>query len=385
MSRLLKATVFLALMMACLVMLVSPLLAQSCYSGAAASYGYQASYSYAPAVTYAPAASYSTVSYAPAKAVSYQVQEVLVPKAVKAYVNADYFASTDSYYRDKLLVDAVAGKVNDTSALQRELQELKAQLQRTLQPQAYPQQQYQQVPQGYGQQGYSQPQGGTPCDWRAQQAYELGRREAAQQYGQQGYQAPPQQQRQDYGGSQGNASYPEVTPQTPRYPQGQQSVPQYPQGQPHRQQGYPRGGQYERQPQEQRDYPHGGQPQSRPQEGQQGQPPQGQQGSPPTNHAPSSQERDSGEGQADHGGVPEGLDAVVGQSCLRCHGPSNADDGKGFDLRNLQAVPLELRMESYTQVVTGDMPHKAERLPPDKVKLFRAWYKLGKRSVAVRP
>jgi hypothetical protein len=59
--------------------------------------------------TYTPtyqAPSYQQVQYV----TKYVDREVLAPYPVKAYINPDYYFSTQDYYRDKLLVDAMAGR-----------------------------------------------------------------------------------------------------------------------------------------------------------------------------------------------------------------------------------------------------------------------------------
>jgi hypothetical protein len=84
-----------------------------CYPYHSTSY-YAPSYyapSYQPA--YYPSTYYSPTYYEqPVKYVKeYVDREVLYPYPVKAYVNPDYYFSTQDFYRDKLLVDAVAGRV----------------------------------------------------------------------------------------------------------------------------------------------------------------------------------------------------------------------------------------------------------------------------------
>lgn len=51
------------------------------------------------------------------------------PVAVKAFVSPDYYASTSDYYRDKLLVDAVAGKATELANLQLQIQQLQFMIQ----------------------------------------------------------------------------------------------------------------------------------------------------------------------------------------------------------------------------------------------------------------
>lgn len=291
----------------------TPALAGHCATAAAAAYGYQAYTSYAsyPAATYyAPAAiSYTPVVTYQVPKVKYEVQEVIVPKAVKAYVSPDYFSSVQDHYRDRNLIDAVAGKTQEVLRLQEQLQALQQQIQRQQQPAyqpppaAYPPAPPQQAP--------------TPCDQRAQEAYQRGLREAQGAQGQQGYGQ----------GSQAPAPY----------------APQAPAQQPGR-------------------------------------------GAAPPAHAPPQEgggRREAGNGGESvhhHGGVPDGLQAVVQQSCLRCHGATKDEHGRGFDLRDLHAVSVDDRMESYAQVAAGDMPSKAAPLPREQQRLFREWYRMAKQS-----
>jgi hypothetical protein len=353
----------------------TPASAGGCYSGASYSYGYSYypsySYSYPSYPAYYAAPSYSY--YTPAKTYypKYQVEEVVVPKAVKAYVSPDYFASVQDYYRDKVLLDAIAGKNTDTSKLKEELAELKAQIAKSQAqppaqyanpwpgPAAYypaPQAPYQQPPAsaqtpygpGYGQQP---PQGGTPCDWRAQQAYQQGVQQG-QQATRQAYPGPGayQQPQTPTGPAQGPQQSP---PQVPAQP-GPQEVPQ-----PRQQAPQPRE-QVPAQPREQQEPP----------------------------PAPSSRESPAPEGEvrsrASQGDVPDGLASVVKDNCLRCHGPTKDDDGNGFDLRDLEAVPLENRLEAYAQVASGDMPNKAEPLVRAKVVLFKKWCQAARKQKVLK-
>jgi hypothetical protein len=335
-----------------------PLWAGGCYSAASYSYGYASypSYSYPAYYTYATPAYYTP---------KYEVTEVLVPKAVKAYLSPDFYSSTSDFYKEKVLLDAVAGKVTDAEKLRAEIQELKAQLkaqpQQPAQPQAYyqPPPQYQMpyaAPQAYQQpqQGY-QPQGGTPCDFRAQAAYQQGYQQAQAALQQQGTYGPPQ--------GQGYQQAPQGQGYTPA-PQPQAGPPSPPPAQPPppaSSPGYGGGGR--------------------------GTPPEGN-GAPTSpgpgrgNDAPPSLPPPAGggrppeaEARADHGGVPDGLQAVVNEACIRCHGPKNEEMGAGFDLTNLAAVPAEGRMESYAQVLAGAMPHKSAKLPREKARLFREWFR----------
>jgi hypothetical protein len=349
----------------------APAEAGGCYSAASYSYGYQAypSYSYYP-VTY----SYATPYY-PQK-VAYEVNEVVVPKAVKAFLSPDFYSSTADFYKEKVLLDAVAGKVTDAEKLRSEIAELKAALKAQPQQPAYqppPQYQYAMPPQQQyapPQQGYA-PQGGTPCDWRATQAYQQGYQQAQAALQQQGGGYPPQGQ--GYAPPQGQGYTQPAPPQQPGYGQ-QPGSPSAPPAQP---------------------------PSSPPSSGYGG----GGRGTPPeSNGAPTSPGPGRGndappslpppagggrppeaEARADHGGVPDGLQAVVTESCIRCHGPKAEDAGGGFDLSNLAAVPAEGRMECYAQVLAGAMPHKSAKLPREKARLFREWARTATqtRKVAV--
>jgi mono/diheme cytochrome c family protein len=118
---------------------------------------YRASYSY-----YTPAKTYSyTPTYTPTYTYTNTYEYPVYLKAVKAFVSPDYYSSTVDYYRDKLLVDAVAGKTAEVlksqlemNTLKQEVESLRRQLQQPVpsngnggyQPplqQAPPQQQYQ--------------------------------------------------------------------------------------------------------------------------------------------------------------------------------------------------------------------------------------------------
>jgi hypothetical protein len=376
--------------------------AGGCYSGASYSYGYS---NYYPSYGYysAPTYSYYTPSYTPVYYTpKYEVQEVVVPKAVKAYTSPDYFASVSDYYRDKVLLDAIAGKSTDASKLAQELAEIKQQLKGQsqvpqVQQQPLPQTQYQQpvyqpqvqapmVPQStyapQQQQGYA-PSGGTPCDWRAQQAYQQGLQAAQQQYAAQQPQQPPQQ----YQGQQYAPQYNQQG-QQPQQPYSQQYGP------PTQQQGlavnpYSQQG---RQPVQQ---PSQSPPQSRPDTT----PPQelpssfsqesnrggGSGGNRPRPQpAPSQPPEGESRAPADNGAVPDGLAAVVGENCLRCHGANNAEQGGSFDLRDLKSIPLEDRAESYTQVVSGEMPRKSNTLSKEHQLLFKDWYRAAVKARRAR-
>jgi mono/diheme cytochrome c family protein len=87
---------------------------------------------------------------------------------------------------------------------------------------------------------------------------------------------------------------------------------------------------------------------------------------------------------ADNGAVPDGLAAVVGENCLRCHGANNAEQGGSFDLRDLKSIPLEDRAESYTQVVSGEMPRKSNTLSKEHQLLFKDWYRAAVKARRTR-
>jgi hypothetical protein len=382
--------------------LATPAHAGGCYSGASYSYGYGASYY--PSYSYysAPSYSYYTPSYTPVYYTpKYDVQEVVVPKAVRAYTSPDYFASVSDYYRDKVMLDAIAGKSTDASKLAQELAEIKQQLKGQsqapqVQQQPPPQAQYQQPmyqPQVQApmvpastytppqQQGYA-PSGGTPCDWRAQQAYQQGLQAAQQQYAAQQPQQPPQQYQGQYA-----PQYGQQGPGASSYSQ-QYGPPAQQQGQgpsPYSQQGRPPVQQPSQSPP----------PQSRsdtstPQE----LPPNFSQESnrggrsgdsrPRPQSAPSAPPEGESRAPTDNGAVPDGLAAVVGENCLRCHGANNAEQGGSFDLRDLKSIPLEDRAESYTQVVSGEMPRKSNTLSKEHQLLFKDWYRAAVKARRAR-
>jgi mono/diheme cytochrome c family protein len=82
---------------------------------------YRASYSY-----YTPAKTYSyTPTYTPTYTYTNTYEYPVYLKAVKAFVSPDYYSSTVDYYRDKLLVDAVAGKTAEVLKSQLEMNTLK--------------------------------------------------------------------------------------------------------------------------------------------------------------------------------------------------------------------------------------------------------------------
>jgi hypothetical protein len=393
----------IALLIACIV--GTPAHSGGCYSGASYSYGYGASYY--PSYSYysTPSYSYYTPSYTPTYYTpKYEVQEVVVPKAVRAYTSPDYFASVSDYYRDKVMLDAIAGKSTDASKLAQELAEIKQQLKGQAQSQnpqfqSSPQAQYQQpvyqpqvpmVPQStyapQQQQGYA-PSGGTPCDWRAQQAYQQGLQTAQQQYAAQQPQQPPQQYGQQYAPQYGQQG------QQPQQPYSQQYGPpnqqQGPAVNPYSQQGRQPIQQPQQQPQQSPT------PQTRPDTT----PPQelpstfsqesnrggGSSGNRPRPQpAPSAPPEGESRAPTDNGSVPDGLAAVVGENCLRCHGANNAEQGGSFDLRDLKSIPLEDRAESYTQVVSGEMPRKSNTLSKEHQLLFKDWYRAAVKARRAR-
>jgi hypothetical protein len=396
-----------ALLVTCIIS--TPAHSGGCYSSASYSYGY--GQSYYPSYSYysAPSYSYYTPSYTPTYYTpKYEVQEVVVPKAVKAYTSPDYFASVSDYYRDKVMLDAIAGKSTDASKLAQELAEIKQQLKGQsqapqVQQQPLPQAQYQQpmyqpqvqapmVPQStYAppqQQGYA-PSGGTPCDWRAQQAYQQGLQAAQQQYAaQQPQQPPPQYQGQQYAPQYAQQG------QQPQQPYSQQyGPPAQQQGQgpsPYSQQGRP-----PQQPAPQQQPSQSPPPQSRsdttpPQELPPSFSQESNRGGGSSGNSPRRQPAQSpppeGESRAptDNGAVPDGLAAVVGENCLRCHGANNAEQGGSFDLRDLKSIPLEDRAESYTQVVSGEMPRKSNTLSKEHQLLFKDWYRAAVKARRAR-
>jgi mono/diheme cytochrome c family protein len=75
---------------------------------------------------------------------------------------------------------------------------------------------------------------------------------------------------------------------------------------------------------------------------------------------------------------------VVGENCLRCHGANNAEQGGSFDLRDLKSIPLEDRAESYTQVVSGEMPRKSNTLSKEHQLLFKDWYRAAVKARRAR-
>jgi hypothetical protein len=291
----------IALLIACIV--GTPAHSGGCYSGASYSYGYGASYY--PSYSYysTPSYSYYTPSYTPTYYTpKYEVQEVVVPKAVRAYTS---------------------------QGLQTAQQQYAAQ-----QPQQPPQQYGQQYAPQYGQQG-QQPQ----------QPY-------SQQYG------PPNQQ-------QG----PAVNPYSQ---QGRQPI-QQPQQQP-QQSPTPQTRPDTTPPQEL--------PSTFSQESNRG---GGSSGNRPRPQpAPSAPPEGESRAPTDNGSVPDGLAAVVGENCLRCHGANNAEQGGSFDLRDLKSIPLEDRAESYTQVVSGEMPRKSNTLSKEHQLLFKDWYRAAVKARRAR-
>jgi hypothetical protein len=387
-----------ALLISCIV--GTPAHSGGCYSAASYSYGYGASYY--PSYSYysTPSYSYYTPSYTPTYyAPKYEVQEVVVPKAVRAYTSPDYFASVSDYYRDKVMLDAIAGKSTDASKLAQELAEIKQHLKgqsqvSQVQQQPPPQAQYQQpvyqpqvqapmVPQStYAPpqyQGYA-PSGGTPCDWRAQQAYQQGLQAAQQQYAAQQPQQPPQQYQGQYApqyGQQGQQPY------SQQY--GPSTQQQGPAVNPYSQQGRPPVQQPSQSPplQTRSDTtPPQELPPNFSQESSRG---GGSSGNRPRPQpAPSQPPEGESRAPTDNGAVPDGLAAVVGENCLRCHGANNAEQGGSFDLRDLKSIPLEDRAESYTQVVSGEMPRKSNTLSKEHQLLFKDWYRAAVKARRAR-
>jgi hypothetical protein len=394
-KRFRRSLAVFAALVACAVLVVaptSPARAGGCYSAASYSYGYAAypTYAYPASYTY-----YTPTYYTP----RYEVQEVVVPKAVRAFVSPDYYSSTSDYFRDRNLIDAIAGKGTDLTKLQQELSELKAAIK---QGQAAPQQPAPQPapayyappapaplpPQQY-QQTYQQ-QGGTPCDWRAQNAYQQGMRDAQQQ-------AQAQAQTPSYQPPQGPSQQP--PPQQPAYQgQGYGQPPQPPHA-PQDQGGY--GAQGYRAPNPPPAPALGGSNYGQGAGSTDQGPPAGSGHQPRPTHPPSSprnpvpadggdpaplppESQASGSQPSDYGPVPEGLAAVVQDACLRCHGAQKDDMGHGFDLRNLKAVRPEDRAESWAMASSGEMPFKGEKLPPEKVALFKSWSRAAKHQSRTR-
>jgi hypothetical protein len=95
------------LKLACLLSAALWLWSQAAAPAQAGGCGY--GYSYTP--TYYAPSYYRPTYYAPEKEVVYKYKEVLVPYEQKVYANPEYYASIGDYYRDKLLVDAIAGRL----------------------------------------------------------------------------------------------------------------------------------------------------------------------------------------------------------------------------------------------------------------------------------
>lgn len=79
--------------------------------------------------------------------------------------------------------------------------------------------------------------------------------------------------------------------------------------------------------------------------------------------------------------VPDGLQKVVGNSCIKCHGDNNGEHGGGFDLRNLANVNPDMRMKSLMLVLSNEMP-KGKPLPSHDKRLFVDWVRMTPRAVA---
>lgn len=106
-----------------------------------------------PAATVYPAASYqATTTYYPVAATTYYAapvkvirEKVYVPKVIKTYEAPEFYSSTQDHYRDKILVDAIAGKTAEALQLQQRLQQMEQSLQQS--QQSLMQFQYQQLQQ----------------------------------------------------------------------------------------------------------------------------------------------------------------------------------------------------------------------------------------------
>ena len=79
--------------------------------------------------------------------------------------------------------------------------------------------------------------------------------------------------------------------------------------------------------------------------------------------------------------VPDGLQQVVQQSCIRCHGANNASAGGGIDLSNLAAVPVPVRLAAKAAVDDGYMPKGGKALPDQAAALFHL-YATGRNGAA---
>jgi hypothetical protein len=116
----------------------------------------------------------------------------------------------------------------------------------------------------------------------------------------------------------------------------------------------------------------GGQPQPLPQQQRQEQPqPPQQQQPPPEQQAAPEQRMPRATGRLP--AVPPGLQAVVQSNCIRCHGDTYQKDGKGIDLRNLEAVPKELRLACKAAVDDKFMPYRGKGLSDENAGLFHLW------------
>lgn len=71
--------------------------------------------------------------------------------------------------------------------------------------------------------------------------------------------------------------------------------------------------------------------------------------------------------------VPQGLQQVVQQSCIRCHGATADTAGAGIDLRDLANVPLEVRLLANAAVTDGSMPKGGKPVSDEAALLFHEW------------
>lgn len=66
------------------------------------------------------------------------------------------------------------------------------------------------------------------------------------------------------------------------------------------------------------------------------------------------------------GSVPDGLQALVDNKCIRCH-----NGGNNMDLRNLAALTSIQKFDAWERVNSGNMPKNGTPLPDNEEKLFR--------------
>lgn len=88
--------------------------------------------------------------------------------------------------------------------------------------------------------------------------------------------------------------------------------------------------------------------------------------------------------QQTQGNVPAGLDQVVANSCIRCHGGGSGHQGGGLDLRDLANVPWETRLLCHSEVCNGTMPRGGQALSAEQTALFYEWAQAGRGTVARR-